>query len=116
MKLYGIPNCSTVKKARAWLENNGITYEFHDFKKVGVTADQLRKWSNQAGWEKLLKKQGPTWGKLDPETKAAADNETSVLALMEQMPNLIKRPVLEQDGKVLSLGFDEKNYQSIFKK
>lgn len=116
MKLYGIPNCSTVKKARAWLEGNGIAYEFHDFRKEGVKIDQLKGWSEQTGWEKLLKKQGPTWGRLAPETKAAADNEASVLALMEQMPNLIKRPVLEQDGKVLGLGFDENTYQSLFKK
>ncbi|MDO9190200.1 MAG: arsenate reductase, partial [Sulfurimicrobium sp.] len=80
MKLYGIPNCTTVKKARAWLENNGIAYEFHDFKKEGVSADQLKTWSKQTSWEKLLKKQGPTWGKLAPEIKAAADNESSVLA------------------------------------
>ncbi|MDP2962854.1 MAG: arsenate reductase [Sulfurimicrobium sp.] len=116
MKLYGIPNCTTVKKARAWLENNGIAYEFHDFKKEGVNADQLRKWSKQTGWEKLLKKQGPTWGKLPPETKASANNETDVLALMEQMTNLIKRPILEHDGKVLSLGYDEKTYQILFNK
>lgn len=116
MKLYGIPNCSTVKKARAWLDANGVAYEFHDFKKEGVAPARLREWSKQAGWEKLLKKQGPTWGKLPPETKAAADNEPAVLALMEQMPNLIKRPVLERDGKVLNLGFDANTYQTLFKK
>lgn len=116
MKLYGIPNCTTVKKARAWLDSNTISYEFHDFKKEGVTADQLKAWSNQAGWEKLLKKQGPTWGKLPAETKAAADNEAAVLALMAEMTNLIKRPVLERDGKVLSLGFDEAVYREIFAK
>lgn len=115
MKLYGIPNCDTVKKARAWLQANGVAYEFHDFKKEGVMLDQLLAWSKQTGWEKLLKKQGPTWGKLPPETKAAANNEAAVLALMAEMTNLIKRPVLEQDGKVLSLGFNEKTYQSIFK-
>jgi Spx/MgsR family transcriptional regulator len=116
MKLYGIPNCTTVKKARAWLEANDISYEFHDFKKEGISADRLKTWSKQTGWEKLLKKQGPTWGKLPPESKAAADNEVSVLALMEQLPNLVKRPVLEQDGKVLSLGFNEATYQTLFKK
>ena len=116
MKLYGIPNCTTVKKARAWLESNGIAYEFHDFKKEGVNAEQLQNWSSQTGWEKLLKKQGPTWGKLAPEIKAMANNEPSVLALMAQMPNLIKRPLLEQDDKVLSLGFAETAYQTLFKK
>lgn len=116
MELYGIPNCDTVKKARAWLSANDISYTFHDFKKQGVTATQLKAWSQQTGWEKLLKKQGPTWGKLLPETKAAANNEAAVLALMEQMTNLIKRPILEHEGKVLCLGFDEKTYQSIFKK
>lgn len=116
MDLYGIPNCDTVKKARAWLESHGIQYNFHDFKKEAVTLSRLQSWSSQTGWEKLLKKQGPTWGKLPPETKAAADNEATVLAMMEKMTNLIKRPVLERDGKVLCLGFDEKTYQTLFKK
>ena len=116
MKLHGIPNCTTVKKARAWLEVHDIPYEFHDFKKEGVSDAQLKEWSRQTGWERLLKKQGPTWGKLPPETKAAAVGEAAVLALMMQMPNLIRRPILEQDGTVLSLGFDESTYQTLFQK
>jgi len=116
MKLFGIPNCTTVKKARAWLDARHIPYEFHDFKKEGLDPTRLQEWSRQTGWEKLLKKQGPTWGKLPPEIKAAAVGEAAVLPLMAQMPNLIKRPVLEQDGKVLSLGFDENTYQTLFKK
>jgi arsenate reductase (glutaredoxin) len=116
MKLFGIPNCTTVKKARAWLDARDLPYEFHDFKKEGVSEAQLKEWSRQVGWAKLLKKQGPTWGKLPPETKTAAVDEATVLVLMMQMPNLIKRPVLEQDGKVLGLGFDENTYQTLFKK
>lgn len=116
MDLYGITNCTTVKKARAWLDANAIPYHFHDFKKEGVTAARLKAWAGQTGWQKLLKKQGPTWGKLPDATKAAADNEPAVLALMEEMTSLIKRPVLERDGKVLHLGFDEGAYREIFGK
>ena len=110
MKLYGIPNCDTVKKARAFLEANRIDYEFHDFKKYGVSEAMLANWLGQVGWQKLLKKTGPTWGKLPDEVKAAVKDDASALALMLDKPNVIKRPVLEQNGKVLALGFVESDY------
>jgi len=113
MKLYGIPNCDTVKKARIALEARGIAYEFYDFKKQGVTEAMLSGWLAQIGWQKLLKKTGPTWGKLPQEVKDGIQDDASALALMLQQPNVIKRPVLEQDGRVLATGFKPEEYESI---
>lgn len=110
MRLYGIPNCDTVKKARAALAARGITYEFHDFKKQGVTEPLLADWLQQVGWLKLLKKTGPTWCKLPQEVKDSVKDDASALALMLQQPNIIKRPVLVQDGRVLATGFSEDEY------
>ncbi len=115
MKLYGIPNCNTVKKARAWLAENGVEMPFHDFKKHGVSAELLQPWLQQAGWEKLLNRQGTTWRQLPGETKATVGDEASALRLMLEKPSVIKRPVLELDGKI-TLGFDEARYQSLFGK
>jgi Spx/MgsR family transcriptional regulator len=114
MKLYGIPNCGTVKKARAHLEARGIAYEFHDFKKHDVTEAMLGAWLEQVGWQKLLKKTGPTWGTLPDAVKAGVRDNASALALMLEKPNVIKRPVLEQEGKVLATGFDPTSYGALF--
>lgn len=113
MKLYGIPNCGTVKKARAALEARGIEYEFHDFKKQGVSAALVSAWLKQVGWQKLLKKTGPTWGKLPQKVKDSIRDDASALALMLEQPNVIKRPVLEKNGKVLATGFDETTYKEL---
>ena len=115
MKLYGIPNCDTVKKARAFLAAHDIAYEFHDFKKQGVSYALLAGWLKQIGWQKLLKKTGPTWGKLPAEVKASIVDDASALALMLEQPNVIKRPVLERNGKVLATGFAEADYEKLFK-
>ncbi len=115
MKLYGIPNCTTVKKARAWLEANKVPYEFHDFKKHGVSEALIAGWLGQLGWQKLLKKTGPTWGQLPDEVKSSIKDDASALALMLEKPNVIKRPLIEQNGKVLFAGFDEAAYIQIFK-
>ena len=108
--IYGIKNCDTMKRAFAWLKNNGIEYEFHDYKKAGVTADMLESWASQVGWEKLLNTRGTTWRKL-PEVERAGINEREAVKLMQQHPSLIKRPVLAQ-GKKLLVGFEEKEYKS----
>jgi Spx/MgsR family transcriptional regulator len=113
MKLYGIPNCNTVKKARTWLEAHGVAYEFHDFKKHGVTQAMLSGWLKQIGWQKLLKKTGPTWGQLADAVKASITDDASALALMLEKPNVIKRPVLEHNGKVLATGFSETDYEKL---
>ena len=111
MKLYGITNCTTVKKARAWLDSHGVDYEFYDFKKQGVTASMLSGWLKQVGWQKLLKKTGPTWGQLPDAVKASIKDDASALALMLDKPNVIKRPVLERKGKVLATGFNNNDYE-----
>jgi Spx/MgsR family transcriptional regulator len=113
MRLYGIPNCDTVKKARVWLDEHGIEYEFCDFKKQGVTEIQLANWLRQIGWQRLLKKTGPTWGKLPQEVKDSIRDDSSALALMLEKPNVIKRPVLEYKGKVLATGFNEADFEKI---
>ncbi|ADE11677.1 ArsC family reductase [Sideroxydans lithotrophicus] len=113
MKLYGIPNCGTVKKARAWLDEHGVDYEFHDFKKQGVTEAMLSGWLRQVGWQKLLKKTGPTWGQLPEAIKASIKDDTSAMGLMLDKPNVIKRPVLEHQGKVLATGFNETDYENL---
>jgi arsenate reductase len=115
MKLYGIPNCTTVKKARAWLETHELPYEFHDFKRQGVSEALIGAWLKQLGWQKLLKKTGPTWGQLPDEVKASIKDDASALALMLEKPNVIKRPLIEQNGRVLFAGFDEAAYTQIFK-
>jgi Spx/MgsR family transcriptional regulator len=114
MKLYGIPNCDTVKKARHYLDSRNIPYEFHDFKKHGVTEALISGWMKQVGWQKLLKKTGPTWGKLPDDIKASIQDDASAAALMLEKTNIIKRPVLERDGKVLALGFSESDYAELF--
>ena len=115
MKLYGIPNCNTVKKTRAWLSEHHIEIAFHDFKKQGVSEEMLKPWLKQVGWEKLLNRQGTTWRQLPDEAKAAVSDEAGAIRLMLEKPSVIKRPVLEKDGKI-TLGFDEAVYQSIFGK
>jgi len=103
--LYGIPNCDTVKKARAWLAEHGVAYEFHDFKKAGVPADHMRAWIQAVGWEKLLNRAGTTWRKLDEATQASAVDAASAAALMQAQASVIKRPVVEwADGRV-TVGF-----------
>ena len=107
--LYGIANCDTVKKARAWFTAQGLDYHFHDFKKHGVPADQLPVWMDAVGWDKLLNRQGTTWRKLDAATQAAVHDAPSARALMLEQPSIIKRPVVEwrQEGTLrVTVGFD----------
>ncbi|WP_027017189.1 ArsC family reductase [Comamonas composti] len=103
--VYGIPNCDTVKKARAWLTEQGLAYEFHDFKKQGVPADQLPLWLAAAGLDVLLNRKGTTWRKLDAETQASAQSEAGAVALMQEQPSVIKRPVVRWPNAHISVGF-----------
>ena len=113
MKLYGIPNCTTVKKARAWLAGHAFDVAFHDFRKQGVDAAWLREVVAQTGWQALVNARGTTWRTLSDADKSAVVDETSAIALMQAHPSVIKRPVLERDGTYY-LGFAEDLYQSIF--
>lgn len=108
LTVYGIPNCDTVKKARTWLTGQGLAFEFHDYKKQGVPADRLDAWIQAVGWEVLVNRQGTTWRKLDEATKAGVSDAASAKALMLDNASVIKRPVIEQDGQVRVVGFDEK--------
>jgi len=113
MQLFGIPNCSTVKKARDWLTNNGIAYEFHDFKKNGVSHDLLEGWLGQMPWEKLVNRAGMTWRNLTDAEKAAVVDANSALNLMLEKSSVIKRPVLVKNGKIVCLGFTEAAYKEL---
>lgn len=108
LKIFGISNCSTVKKARAWLDENQIEYQFHDYKKSGVPEDLLDVWIKQLGWETLVNQKGTTWRKLKPEQQAK--DEKSAKALMTTSPSVIKRPLLAKGQKALLLGFNEKEW------
>ena len=101
--VYGIPNCDTVKKARTWLDANGIAHTFHDYKKEGADPARLAKWTDAVGWEPLLNRAGTTFRKLDDADKADID-AAKALALMAAHPSLIKRPVVEYRGGLL-VGF-----------
>jgi Spx/MgsR family transcriptional regulator len=101
--IHGIPNCDTMKKARTWLEGRGIAYDFHDYKKAGISAGRLDAWADAVGWEVLLNKAGTTFRKLPDSDKAGIDRAKAI-ALMVEQPSLIKRPVLEYPGGLL-VGF-----------
>ena len=101
--IYGIKNCDTMKKARAWLDTHGVTYEFHDYKAAGVEKDKLKQWSDKLGWETLLNRAGTTFKKL-PDADRDGLTEKKALALMLAQPSMIKRPVLDL-GKKRLVGF-----------
>ncbi|MRD71998.1 Spx/MgsR family RNA polymerase-binding regulatory protein [Rhodocyclus tenuis] len=109
---YGIKNCDTMKKAFAWLDANGVDYEFIDYKKAGVVAAHVADWAQRAGWQTLVNRQGLTWKKLPAEQRADLD-EARALALMNAQPTLIKRPVLDT-GRTLLIGFDAERYREVF--
>ncbi len=106
MKLYGIPNCDTVKKARAWLAAQGVDCAFHDFKKQGVPPDRLDAWLAAAGWETLLNRKGTAWRALDEATRAAVVDAATARAVMLMHTSVIKRPVVEWPDGRISVGFD----------
>lgn len=105
MKLYAITNCDTVKKARKWLEEQGLDYDFYDYKKHGADAALLGKACTEFGWENVVNRKGMTWRKLDDAAKAEITDDASAIALMQEKTSVIKRPILEHNGTLL-LGFD----------
>ena len=110
--LYGIPNCDTMKKARKWLADNGVEHEFHDYKKLGIEKKKLDEWIKAVGWETLLNRRGMMWRKVPDDVKASID-EKSAIGLMIETPSIIKRPVLEANGKV-TVGFRPETYEELF--
>jgi arsenate reductase (glutaredoxin) len=111
--LYGIPNCDTVKKARAWLNEREQPFDFHDFKKHGLERATVAAWLEQQGWEVLVNRKGTTWRKLPDERRAAIVDKASALELMLEFPSVIKRPVLDGAGDI-SVGFSDAQYQALF--
>jgi Spx/MgsR family transcriptional regulator len=111
IKMYGIPNCNTIKKAKDALTAQGVDFEFHNYKKEGIDTATLESWCNQVGWKTLLNQRGTTWRKLSAEDKADI-NQSKAIALMCVYPSMIKRPVLVVDDKII-VGFDEAVYAEL---
>lgn len=111
--IYGIKNCDTMKKARAWLEEHGVAYDFHDYKAVGIDRPHLEAWIDEAGWETVLNRAGTTFRKLPDAARENLTRERAI-ALMLDQPSMIKRPVLEAGGKLL-IGFKPEVYAGVFK-
>ena len=113
MTVYGIKNCNTVKNALDWLKKKNVGYDFHDYKTKGITREKLQRWTKQVGWESLVNKRGTTWRKLDPAEQARVKDEKSAIDLMMEKTSVIKRPLIEKDGEVVALGFDEDSYKEL---
>ncbi len=110
--LYGIPNCDTVKRARAWLGEQGVAHVFHDFKKAGVPAAHLDAWIKAQGWEKVLNRKGNMWRQLDPDTQSNVVDAGTARKVMLEHPSTIKRPVVEWADGAITVGFDEAAWRS----
>ncbi len=111
--IYGIKNCDTMKKARTWLEEHDVAYDFHDYRASGIDRAHLEKWTQEAGWETVLNRAGTTFRKLPDDARENLDREKAIALMLEQ-PSMIKRPVVEADGKLL-VGFKPEIYGGFFK-
>jgi arsenate reductase (glutaredoxin) len=111
--IYGIKNCDTMKKARAWLDSHGVAYAFHDYKTAGIERGRLEQWCKTVGWEALLNRAGTTFRKLPDQDKQALD-AAKAMALMLAEPSMIKRPVLDLGGGKLLVGFKPEIYSAAF--
>ena len=111
IRIFGIRNCDTMKKAFAWLDAHGLTYEFHDYKKAGVPGGKLKAWAQRVGWEKLANMRGPTWRNI-PDTEKRALDQARALALLEENSSAIKRPVVESGDRLL-VGFDPAEFEKL---
>ena len=111
LTIYGIKNCDTMKKARAWLDKHGVDYAFHDYKSSGIERERLETWSKKVGWETLLNQAGTTFRKLPDKDKSGLDAKKAITLMLEQ-PSMIKRPVLDLGGGKLLVGFKPDVYAS----
>lgn len=109
--LYGIANCDTIKRARRWLAAHSVAYRFHDYRKDGLTEDQLRTWVDELGWEALLNRRGSTWRNLPEPVREAIDQESAIRVMLET-PSSIRRPLLDT-GHTRHLGFSESSYAEL---
>ncbi len=115
-QVYGIRNCNTIKSTLDWLKTNQIDFVFHDYKKEGVTEEKLLDWCKQKGWEVLLNKKGSTWKAYDINHQRKIVNEKTAVAFLLDKNSAIKRPIIEKDGKIVAIGFDETGYTLLFGK
>ncbi len=111
MIVYGIPNCNTVKKALGWLKQHQVDFEFHDYKKKGITMTKLEEWAAMVGWEALINKKGTTWRQLPPNVQQSIVNKEAAFQLIMEKPSVTKRPILESNNKIL-IGFDEEAFKA----
>jgi len=109
--VFGIPNCDTVKKARAWLTEHGVEHSFHDFKKQGVPPAHLDRWLQAAGWDTVVNRKGTTWRQLDEATRAGVTDAASARAVALAHPSVIKRPVVEWADGAITVGFNATDWQ-----
>jgi Spx/MgsR family transcriptional regulator len=114
LQVFGIPNCDTVKKARAWLSDQGSAYDFIDFKKQGLPEAQLQAWIEQLGWQALLNTRGTTWRRLSDAERTGVTDAASASALMRAQPSVVRRPVVQWLGGEVSVGFDPAAWQARF--
>lgn len=115
MIVYGIKNCNTVKAALDWLNAHKVSHVFHDYKSKGITAEKLKTWSEQVGWERLVNKRGTTWRQLSEKEQASITDQAKAIELMIAKTSVIKRPLIENDDRVLTLGFDDAEFAKTFK-
>ncbi|WP_145559825.1 ArsC family reductase [Yersinia bercovieri] len=111
-KVYGIKNCDTIKKARRWLEEQGIAYQFHDYRVDGLSDERLQSFIDKLGWQPLLNTRGTTWRKLPEERRDSITDAQTAKVLMLEQPAIIKRPLLEAANGEMLLGFNVESYQS----
>jgi Spx/MgsR family transcriptional regulator len=111
--VFGIPNCDRVKNARLWLQNQGLAYHFHDFKKDGVPPDALARWMQAVGWEMLLNRKGTTWRKLDLAVQNSVGDAASAAALMQAQASVIKRPVVQWPDDRITVGFAHQSFADL---
>lgn len=111
--IYGIPNCHTVKKAKVWLDEHNVEYELWDYKKKGIDRQRLEQFCSKFGWETVLNRRGQMWRKAHPMEKKEVIDEASAIDFMMNTPTSIKRPIIEVEGKVVLIGFDEGEYSSV---
>lgn len=109
IKMYGIPNCDTIKKAGSWLKKNNIPFELHDYKKQGVTAEKLKAWSKLQGWETIFNKRSTTWKEIMNDYAGQVKNQAEAIKIMQQHTSIIKRPIIEINDEIIT-GFDETAY------
>ena len=112
--IYGITICNTVKSTRDWFKQHGIDYTFYDYKKQGISSDKLQEWCKQKGWEILLNKKGTTWRAMDILQQKKICNEKTAIAFFIEKPTVIRRPIIELGGKIITIGFDENSYTLLF--